>query len=109
MSPHIKRWQDANPVEVLPGLVRRTLGTTGDLMLVEWRAEAGMELPSGSHPHQQVGYCVSGVIEITIDGLMTRCQPGDSWQIPGDVEHSATFPVESVVIDCFSPVREDYV
>ena len=108
MSKHIKRWEDAAPIEALPGLVRRTLGQTTDTMLVEWRAEAGVELPNHSHPHQQTGYCVSGEIAITIAGVTTHCKPGDSWAIPGGVEHSATFPVESVVIDCFSPPREDY-
>ncbi len=104
----IVRWADAEPVEALPGLVRRTLGQTADMMIVEWRAEAGVELPTHSHPHQQTGYVVSGEIAITIDGVTTLCKPGDSWAIPGGVAHSAAFPVESVVIDVFSPPREDY-
>jgi quercetin dioxygenase-like cupin family protein len=104
----IARWGDAGPVEVLPGLVRRTLGLTDSMMLVEWRAEAGVSLPTHSHPHEQVGYCVSGEVVMTIDGQDTHCEPGDSWAIPGGVEHSAVFPVASIVIDVFAPHREDY-
>jgi quercetin dioxygenase-like cupin family protein len=105
----IVRWNDPAPVEALPGLVRRTLGQTADMMLVEWRAEAGVRLPEHSHLHQQAGYCVSGEIVLTIAGLEEHCLPGDSWSIPGGVQHSAYFPVDSIVIDCFSPVREDYL
>lgn len=109
MTESIIRWADAQPVEQLPGLTRRTLGATDDAMVVEFRARAGVQIPGHSHPHQQVGYVVSGQIEITIDGVTTACQPGDSYAIPGGVTHGAHFPVESVVIDCFSPIREDYV
>ena len=105
---HIVRWREAAPVEALPGLVRRTLGQTGDMMVVEFRSEAGVEVPLHSHPNQQVGYVVSGEIAITIGGQTWTCKPGDSYSIPGGVEHGALFPVESVVIDVFSPPREDY-
>lgn len=105
---NIVRWADAKPVEMLPGLTRRVLGETEDAMVVEFRAKAAVKVPAHSHPNDQVGYVVSGEVEITIDGVATVCKPGDSYAIPGGVEHSAVFPVESIVIDCFSPPREDY-
>lgn len=104
----IARWAEAGPVEAVPGLTRRTLGTTDGMMLVEWRAEAGVGLPAHSHPHEQVGYCVSGEVVITIGGREAHCEPGDSWAVPGGVEHSAVFPVASIVVDIFAPPREDY-
>ena len=105
---NVKHWADAKPVEALPGLIRRTMGETADAMVTEFRAEAGVKIPNHSHLNQQVGYVVSGKIEITIDGVTTACQPGDCWSIPGGVEHSAHFVVESVIVECFSPPREDY-
>ena len=109
MTDNIARWSDAKPVEMLPGLIRRTLGYVDDLMITEFRAEAGVEVPLHSHPHHQVGYVVSGEIAITIDGVTTNCKAGDSYVIPGGVEHGGVFPVESIVIDAFSPAREDYI
>nr|MBN1229842.1 cupin domain-containing protein [Anaerolineae bacterium] len=103
------KWQDSSAVEALPGLVRRTLGITDAMMVVEWRSQPNVEIPAHSHPHEQVGYCVSGEIVLTVDGQAQHLKPGDSWAIPGGVTHSAVFPVESIVIDCFSPPREDYV
>jgi quercetin dioxygenase-like cupin family protein len=104
----VVHWADARPVEALPGLIRRTMGETSDVMVVEFHSEAGVRIPPHSHPNQQVGYVVSGQIEIIIDGIATPCQPGDSYAIPGGVEHGANFLVESVVVECFSPPRADY-
>ncbi len=36
-------------------------------------------------------------------------KPGDSWSIPGDVEHGTEIKEDSVAIEVFSPVREDYI
>jgi len=36
-------------------------------------------------------------------------KPGDSWCIPGDVEHAAEAFEDSVGVEVFSPVREEYL
>ena len=41
------------------------------------------------HPHEQPGYFVSGHIVLIIDGERYDMTPGDSWAIPGNVEHGA--------------------
>jgi quercetin dioxygenase-like cupin family protein len=35
--------------------------------------------------------------------------PGDSWCIPGGAEHSAQILEDTVAIEVFSPVRDDYL
>jgi quercetin dioxygenase-like cupin family protein len=105
----VKKWPDAIAHERVPGLARRTLGCSEDIMLVEYRAVATTVLPEHHHACQQVGYLVSGGLTFTIGGQATRCQPGDCWSIPGDVPHSVVFHLDSVVIECFSPPRPEYV
>jgi quercetin dioxygenase-like cupin family protein len=105
---NVVHWGDVKPVEALPGLIRRTMGETADAMVVEFRSEAGVKIPPHLHPNQQVGYVVSGQIDIIIEGVATTCRPGDSYAIPGGVEHGAHFLVESVIVECFSPPRADY-
>ena len=104
----IVRWNDAKPVEMVPGLIRHTLGVSEDAMLTVFHAEKGVDLPEHNHPHQQIGYLVSGELDMTIDGVTYNCKPGDSWAIPGGVMHKAFFPEESVIVECFTPVREEY-
>ena len=96
------------PVEMLDGIYRRTLGTTDQCMLIEVTLDEGAVVPMHSHPNEQVGYVVRGQIEMTIDGAVRVCGPGDSYAIPGGVEHMGRAASDCVVIDCFTPPREDY-
>lgn len=78
-------------------------------LMAEFRLEKGAKLPAHSHPHEQTGYMVSGCMNLTIGGNSCRIEAGDSWCIPGDVEHYAEALEDSVAIEIFSPVREDYI
>lgn len=108
MTGKVTRWKDVEPVEMLPGVTRRTLAVTDRLMLVEFRLQAGATVPLHSHPHDQVGYVVSGEVILTVDGQEFRCGPGDAYAIPGGVEHAARAEVDTVLIDVFHPPREEY-
>jgi len=104
----IFRNSDATSVEMVQGLVRRTLVEGKSMMVCECTFAPGVKVPSHSHPHEQVGYVVSGKIHITIDGRSFDLGTGDSYCAPSSVPHS-TFTLEhSVVVDTFSPPREDY-
>jgi quercetin dioxygenase-like cupin family protein len=78
-------------------------------LLTEVRMDQGAIIPPHKHPHEQTGYLVSGQLEFLVNGERISADPGDSWNIAGDVEHSATAVVDSVVVEVFSPVREDYL
>jgi quercetin dioxygenase-like cupin family protein len=63
-----------------------------------------------SHPHEQLGFVISGRITMTIAGVDHPLDPDDCYQVPGGVEHSAAAGPEGCrVLDIFHPVREDYV
>jgi quercetin dioxygenase-like cupin family protein len=94
---------------MLPGLHRRTLACGERLMIVEFRCDGGVEIPLHSHPHEQAGYVVSGEIELTIGEQTARCCAGDSYTIPGGAQHGARFLSKCVIVECFSPPREDYL
>jgi quercetin dioxygenase-like cupin family protein len=78
-------------------------------LLAEFKLDKGAVLPRHKHPHEQTGYLVSGGIDLTIGGTTHQVAPGDSWCIPGNIEHSAVAHENSVAIEVFSPVREDYL
>ncbi len=98
----------AHTVEMLPGLIRRTLVWGEKLMLCEFTAEAGVVIPLHSHPHEQAGTVLSGRVEFTVDGETWIAEPGDAYAIPGGIEHAAKFLEPSVLLELFSPPREDY-
>jgi len=77
-------------------------------MLVEFRAQADVTIPVHSHPHEQDGYLVAGEMVITIDGVNTTVRPGDSYAIPSNTPHGAQLRAGAIVLEAFSPPREDY-
>jgi len=71
--------------------------------------EKGKILPAHKHPQEQTGYLVSGKIILTIGEEEFEVHPGDSWVIPGNVEHWAKVIEDSVAVEVFALVREDYL
>lgn len=95
--------------QVLPGIRLKTLVHGEKTLFTEFRLEAGSVLPPHAHPHEQTGYLVEGRIRLTIGQETFEACPGDSWCIPGGIEHGAQIMERSVAIEVFSPVREDYL
>ena len=104
-----KRHDDAGYRESLRGIRQKTLAYGQKTLMVEFRLRKGAVLPAHGHPHEQTGYLVSGRLDLTIGGETRRQEPGDSWCIPGGAEHGATAIEDSVAVEVFSPVREDYL
>ena len=94
---------------VLPGIELKTLVHGEKTLMVEFVLEKACQLPKHSHLHEQTGYLVTGNIQLTIGSEEYDVMPGDSWCIPGGVEHGAKIIEDSVAIEVFSPVREDYL
>lgn len=99
---------DVEQIEMLAGIHRRTMASTDEAMLCQFFLEAGSTVPSHNHMNDQVGYVISGQIEMTIGNKVRVLNPGDTYAIPGGVYHSTKAILDSVVIDVFSPPREDY-
>ena len=77
--------------------------------MCEFIIDGGSEIPEHSHPHEQTGYLVSGKLTLIMEDQRFDAEPGDSWSIPENVPHRATAVNNSVVVEIFSPVREDYL
>jgi quercetin dioxygenase-like cupin family protein len=93
----------------LDGIERKTLVHDEKTLMTEFLLRKGAVLPRHSHPHKQTGYLVKGRIRLLIGTEEYIAQAGDSWCIPGGVEHGADILEDSVAIEVFSPVRDDYL
>lgn len=90
--------------------IKMRVASYGDKTLMsEFLMEKGGVIPAHSHPHEQTGYLVSGKIILRIGGESFETLPGDSWCVGSGVEHSAEALVDSVAVEVFSPVREDFL
>lgn len=99
--------QDITPKVLAPGIRARVIhGEKESLSIVD--IDKGSILPEHSHPHEQITYVIEGQLDMIIGGEAFSLKAGSVHVIPSNVPHSATAPVDVRVIDCFSPVREDY-
>ena len=104
-SAHLPTLAGFSPV---PGVQMTPLA--GDSAMLNYIAmEPGTIVPLHSHPHEQLGFVLTGEIAMNIAGVVTVLRPGDAYTLPGGIEHSGTAgAVGCVVVDVFAPVREDY-
>ncbi len=100
---------DTGYKEPMDGILMKTLVHGERTLLTEFRLTRGRDIPRHSHPHEQTGYLISGRMRFSIGEETHEAKPGDSWCIGGDVEHGAEIIEDSVVIEVFSPVREEYL
>jgi len=103
------RSEEREPKNVLAKVAMKTLAYGDKTLMSEFHLEKGAQLPRHSHPHEQTGYLVSGQMQLTTGTETFMVNPGDSWCIKGDVEHAAVALENSVAIEVFAPVREDYL
>ena len=94
---------------VLPGIELKTLVYGEKTLFTEFRMDAGSVLPRHAHIHEQTGYLIEGKIRLTIGEQVFEVEKGDCWSIPGNMEHSAEILKDSVAIEVFSPVRDEYI
>jgi quercetin dioxygenase-like cupin family protein len=93
-----------------PGLLRRILAHNENMMLVEHRMEPTWVGARHSHPHDQMVYVVQGRLLFHCGDEEFEASAGDSFVVRGGVEHSACSLGEpAVVLDVFTPYREDYL
>jgi len=81
-----------------------------DAMLNLIRFEPGATVPLHSHPHEQLGIVLEGMQALVVDGTAHELGPLEAYALPGGVEHSAYCgPQGALVLDVFTPVREEYL
>lgn len=91
------------------GVTRKILGYDDTIMMVKAIFEEGSIGYVHAHPHAQVTYVESGAFDFTIGSETRRVVAGDSTYIPPGIDHGAVCLEAGVLLDVFSPVREDFL
>ena len=95
--------------QMVAGVEMKTLAHGTKTSMHEFHIAKGAEIPAHAHPHEQTGIMVSGTLRFNVNGEIFDAQAGDSWNIAGNTEHAATALEDTVVVEVFSPVREEYL
>jgi len=105
----VVRNADVKKKDLFKGASRKIMARGGGMMLVEVHFDAGTVVEAHAHPHEQVSYVVSGKIVLSMDGRDETLASGDSFYAGPNVPHGVKFIENSVVIDAFTPQREDFL
>ena len=91
------------------GVSRKFLGYDNQIMMVLVKFEKGALGSPHHHFHTQATYCAAGKFEFEIDGVKQIVNAGDGVYIEPNLVHSAVCLEAGMLIDTFSPVREDFL
>lgn len=96
-------------LDVDAGVSRQILAHDPQLMMVRVVFKKGAVGYVHSHPHRQVTYVESGRFDATMGDTRQVLGPGDSYYAPPDVPHGVVALEDGVLIDVFTPAREDFL
>lgn len=91
------------------GCSRRVLAHDAQLMIVEVGFEQGAVGAVHAHPHTQATYVKEGKFRFTIEGREATVGEGDSLIFPSGIPHGTLCLEKGVLIDVFTPQREDFL
>ncbi len=104
-----KAWDDI-PLEELSSKIARRIVTGERVMTAIVDLKKGAVVPAHRHESEQITYVVSGWLRFTMeDGEIIDVRSGETLVIPSNVEHAALAMEDTVDMDCFSPIREDWL
>lgn len=66
-------------------------------------------VPAHKHVSEQITIILKGALEFTTQGKKIVVHEGETLVIPPNVEHSALALEDTIDVDCFSPLREDWL
>jgi quercetin dioxygenase-like cupin family protein len=102
-------WADI-PAEAVNASTLRRFVTAERVTVARFEMKRGGTVPHHSHDNEQVTCILSGALKFTLDGqgdIVVRA--GEVLHIPSWLPHSAEVLEDSVAIDVFSPVRQDWI
>lgn len=91
------------------GLSRKVLAYTDELMCVENHFEVGAVGALHHHPHTQITYVVAGEFEFTIGEETRVVKAGDTMLKKHGIEHGCRCLKKGILLDIFTPMREDFI
>jgi len=98
------------PVERLQEGIERQMIVGERVMVCRFRFAPRVATPAHDHPHEQITFIERGPVLFTIGDEERIAETGDVLHFPPNTWHGATMLDEEVVlIDIFSPVREDFL
>jgi quercetin dioxygenase-like cupin family protein len=101
-------WNSLPTEQLGPQVSRRAIHTPG-LTIARLNLQKGAVVPEHSHVHEQIATVERGALQFRIGDEEVTLRDGQSVSIPSNVPHQVVALEDTVVVDVFSPCREDWL
>lgn len=81
------------------------LAAGADMSMRLWRDEEPHDKPAHRSPYETLGYVVAGRAELTIEGQTAALEPGVSYLVPANAEHSYRILERFTAVECTAPAQ----
>ncbi len=107
-EPELIRWADVKE-ELLNKDISRKLAVGKREMLGFISLKKGAFVPAHKHLSEQITYITRGALKFTIHGKDFTVRQGEVLIIPSNIVHEAVALEDTDDLDCFSPLRRDWL
>jgi len=106
----VAAFTDPHPwINIVPGIQRRTITTGTTMYQMLARLEAGSQMPEHKHPQEQIVHILEGRMKLIVAGVPHELKRGESFYLAANVPHGVETIEDTMVLDTFSPPRDDYL
>jgi quercetin dioxygenase-like cupin family protein len=96
-------------IEIAPGIRRRTITSGTSMYQMMAKLDAGSRMPEHTHPQEQIVHILEGRMKLIVSGVPHELKGGESFYLASNVPHGVETLVDTMVLDTFSPPRDDYL
>jgi quercetin dioxygenase-like cupin family protein len=99
-----------NPwIDIAPGIRRRTITHGASMYQMMAKLDAGSRMPEHHHVQEQIVHILEGKMRLIVSGEPHELRGGESFYLASDVPHGVETLEDTMVLDTFSPPRDDYL
>jgi quercetin dioxygenase-like cupin family protein len=96
-------------IDIAPGIRRRTITHGASMYQMIAKLDAGSRMPEHKHPQEQIVHILEGHTRLIVSGVPHEMRGGESFYLASNVPHGIETIEDSMVLDTFSPPRDDYL
>lgn len=95
--------------EKLSDTITRQFVMGSHSMVVKWTFKKGAVIPLHFHPNEQITWIISGLVQVKSQGKTFLLKEGSVIVFPAYVPHEFVMLEDTIDIDFFTPVRNDWL
>jgi len=97
------------PLEQMSDIISRKLVYGERAMLAHVYLKKGAVVPEHHHESEQITWILEGSLKFQIDGKEVVVKAGETLVIPSHMPHAAVALEDTVDVDIFAPIRQDWI